>query len=43
VVERTVGVDQDLLAFAMYVFKVWHKLPEVQGWKRKQEPVAGPI
>ena len=41
-VERTVSIDQDLLAFAMYVFELRHKLREVCRRKGKQKPVAGP-
>jgi len=33
VVERTLSVDQDLLRFAAYVFKLRHKLPEIGRWK----------
>ena len=33
VVERTIGVDQKLLTFAGYAFKLRHKPPEVGGWK----------
>jgi hypothetical protein len=32
-VKRTVSVDQDLLPFAVYVFKLWHKLLEIGGWQ----------
>src|SRR3984957_8684159 len=32
-VERTVGVHQDLRAFAANAFKLRHKLPEVGGWQ----------
>jgi hypothetical protein len=31
-VERTISVHQDLLAFAAYVFKLRHDLLEIGGW-----------
>jgi hypothetical protein len=32
-VKRTIGVHQDLLALAVYVFKLRHKLLEIGGWQ----------
>ena len=32
-IERTISVHQDLLAFAAYVFKLRHDLLEIGGWQ----------
>jgi len=32
-VERTISVHQNLLAFAADLFKLWHELLEVGGWQ----------
>jgi hypothetical protein len=42
-VERTVGVHEDLLALATNLFKLRHEPLEIAGWKGEQKPVAGPI
>ena len=42
-VERTVGIHEDLSALAANLFKLWHKLLEIAGWQGEQKPVAGPI
>jgi hypothetical protein len=42
-VERTVGVHEDLLALAANLFKLWREPLEIAGWKGEQKPVAGPI
>jgi hypothetical protein len=42
-VERTVGVHQDLRALAANLFKLRHKPLEIAGWQGKQKPIAGPI
>jgi hypothetical protein len=34
-VERTVGVHEDLLALAANLFKLRHKLLEIAGWQRE--------
>jgi hypothetical protein len=39
-VERTIGVDQDLAALAANVFKLRHKPREIGGWQREQKPIA---
>ena len=42
-VERTVGVHEDLPALAANLFKLRHKLFEITRWKGEQKPVAEPI
>jgi hypothetical protein len=32
-VERTISIHYDLLASAVNVFKLWHKLLEIGGWQ----------
>jgi len=32
-VERTVGIHEDLSALAANLFKLWHKLLEIAGWQ----------
>ena len=39
-IERTVGIHQDLFAFAAYPFEFRHKLPEIGGRQGDQEPIA---
>ncbi len=41
-IERTVGIHQDLLAFAAYPFEFRHYLPEIGGRQGEQEPIAEP-
>jgi esterase/lipase superfamily enzyme len=43
VVERTISVQQNLLAFAANLFKLRHKPLEIAGWQGKQKPIARPI
>jgi hypothetical protein len=43
VVERTIGVHEDLLALAANVFKLRHKPLEIAGGQGEQKPIAGPI
>jgi hypothetical protein len=43
VVERTIGVHQDLCALAANPFKLRHKPLEIAGGQREQKPIAGPI
>jgi hypothetical protein len=42
-VERTIGVRENLLALAANVFKLRHKPLEIAGWQGEQKSVAGPI
>jgi len=42
-VERTIGVHQDLRTLAANLFKLWHKPLEIAGRQREQQPIAGPI
>jgi hypothetical protein len=42
-VERTVGVHEDLLALAENVLKLWHQELEIAGWQGKKKSIAGPI
>ena len=42
-VERTIGVHQNLLALAANLFKFRHKPFEIAGWQGEQKPIAGPI
>ena len=42
-VERTISVQENLLALAANVFKVRHESLEIAGGKREQKPIAGPI
>jgi hypothetical protein len=42
-VERAIGVHQDLRAVAADVFKLQHKPLEIAGGQREQQPIAGPI
>jgi hypothetical protein len=42
-VERTIGVHQDLRALAANLFKLRHKPLEIAGGQREQKPIAGPI
>jgi hypothetical protein len=42
-VERTVGVHQDLRAVAADVFKFRHKPLEIARGQCEQKPIAGPI
>ncbi len=42
-VERTIGVHQDLRALAANLFKLRHKPLEIAGRQREQKPIAGPI
>ena len=42
-VERTIGVHQDLRALAANVFKLQHKPLEIAGGQREQKLIAGPI
>ena len=42
-VERTVSVDEDLLALAPNVFKLWHDPLEIARGQSEQKPVSGPI
>ena len=34
-VERTIGVHQNLRALAANLFELWHELPEIAGWQGK--------
>ena len=42
-VERTVGVREDLPALAVTLFKLWYEPLEIAGWEGEQKPIAGPI
>jgi hypothetical protein len=42
-VERTIGVHQDLRALAANELKLRHKPLEIAGRQREQKPIAGPI
>jgi hypothetical protein len=42
-VERTIGIHQDLRALAANLFKLRHKPLEIAGGQREQKPIAGPI
>jgi hypothetical protein len=42
-VERAIGVHQDLRALAADLFKLRHKPIEIAGGQREQQPIAGPI
>ena len=42
-VERAIGVHQDLRAFAANSFKLRHKPLEIAGRQRQQKPIAGSI
>jgi len=42
-VERAIGVHQDLRALAADLFKLRHKPLEIAGGQREQKPIAGPI
>jgi hypothetical protein len=43
IVERTIGVHQDLPALAANLFKLRHKPLEIAGGQGEQKPIAGPI
>jgi len=43
VVERTIRIHQDLLAFAANLFELRHKLLEIGGWQGKQKTIGRPI
>jgi hypothetical protein len=43
VVERTVGIHQDLPAPAGDVLELRHELPEIGGRQGEQKPIAGPV
>ena len=42
-VERTIDVHEDLLAFAANVLELRHEPLEIAGWQGEQKPIAGPI
>ena len=42
-VERTIGVHQDLRALAANLFKLRHKPLEIARGQREQQPIAGQI
>jgi hypothetical protein len=42
-VERTIGVHQDLRALAANLFKLGLEPLEIAGGQRQQQPIAGPI
>ena len=42
-VERAIGVHQDLRALAANLFKLRHKPLEIAGGQSEQKPIAGPI
>jgi hypothetical protein len=42
-IERTIGVRENLLALVANVFKLRHKPLEIAGWQREQKAIAGPI
>jgi hypothetical protein len=42
-VERTVGVHEDLPALAVNLFKLRHEPLEIAGWEGEQKPIARPI
>jgi hypothetical protein len=42
-VERTIGVHENLLALAANVLELRHKLLEIAGWQGEQKPIAGQI
>jgi hypothetical protein len=42
-IERTIGVHQDLRALAANLFKLRHKPLEIARGQREQQPIAGQI
>jgi hypothetical protein len=42
-VERTIGVHENLSALAANVLKVWHESFEITGLQGTQKPIARPI
>jgi hypothetical protein len=42
VIERAIGVQEDLLAFAANLFKLRHQTLEIGRGKREKKPIAGP-
>jgi len=42
-VERAIGVHQDLRPVAVNLFKLRHKPPEIAGRQRQQKPIARPV
>jgi hypothetical protein len=42
-VERTIGVDQDLRAAAANMLELRHDPLEIARWQVEQKPIAGPI
>ena len=42
-VERAIGVHQDLRALAANLFKLRQKALEIAGWQREQQPIVEPI
>ena len=42
-VERTIGVQENLPALAANVLKLRHESLEITGWQGKQKPIEGPI
>jgi hypothetical protein len=43
IIERAIGVHQDLTVSAGNLFKLRHQPLEIAGWERKQEPILRPI
>jgi len=43
IIERAIGVHQDLTVLAGNLFKLHHQPLEVAGWERKQEAILRPI
>jgi len=42
-VERAIGIHEDLLAFAANIFKLRQNVFEIAGWQGEQKAIAGPI
>ena len=42
-VQRTIDIQQDLLALTADMFKLRQKLLEIASWQSKQKAIAGPI
>jgi hypothetical protein len=43
IIERAIGVHQDLTVLAGNLFKLRHQPLEIAGWERKQEAILRPI
>ena len=43
IIERAIGVHQDLTVLARNLFKLRHQPLEIAGWERQQEAILRPI